>query len=318
MVEVRGLVEKPAPKDAPSNLSIIGRYVLMPEIFEHLGRMERGAGNEVQLTDGMARLIGSQPFHGLRYEGRRFDCGDKIGFLEARSPSRLKRPDMARRRARLPDRRHLLTRPRETVRRWRSLIASIRPSLREYDIRGMVGGTLSAADAFAIGRVFGSIVAREGGATVAVGYDGRLSSPQLEAALVEGLRASGIEVVHRPRPTPMLYYAATTLKTDGAVMVTGSHNPPDYNGFKMVLGGKPFFGEQIRRWASMALRAATWWTRRGAPERNVDVAGDYVARLLADWDGGDRLLKVVWDNGNGAAGEVLHGWSRRCRASISC
>jgi len=95
LVEVKGLVEKPAPKDAPSNLSIIGRYVLMPEVIKYLALMERGAGNEVQLTDGMARLIGEQPFHGLRYEGRRFDCGDKIGFLEAQIAFALKRPDMA-------------------------------------------------------------------------------------------------------------------------------------------------------------------------------------------------------------------------------
>ena len=95
LVEVKGLVEKPDPKDAPSNLSIIGRYVLMPEVIGHLSRMERGAGNEVQLTDGMARLIGQQPFHGLRYEGRRFDCGDKIGFLEAQIAFALKRPEMA-------------------------------------------------------------------------------------------------------------------------------------------------------------------------------------------------------------------------------
>ena len=88
-------MEKPAPEDAPSNLSIIGRYVLMPEVIGHLGRMERGAGNEVQLTDGMAKLIGKQPFHGLRYEGRRFDCGDKIGFLEAQIAFALKRPDLA-------------------------------------------------------------------------------------------------------------------------------------------------------------------------------------------------------------------------------
>jgi UTP--glucose-1-phosphate uridylyltransferase len=88
-------VEKPAPADAPSNLSIIGRYVLMPEVIGHLARMERGAGNEVQLTDGMARLIGNQPFHGLRYEGRRFDCGDKVGFLEAQIAFALKRPDLA-------------------------------------------------------------------------------------------------------------------------------------------------------------------------------------------------------------------------------
>ena len=95
LVEVLGLVEKPAPKDAPSNLSIIGRYILMPEVITHLARMDRGAGNEVQLTDGMARLIGEQPFHGLRYQGRRFDCGDKIGFLEAQIAFALQRPDLA-------------------------------------------------------------------------------------------------------------------------------------------------------------------------------------------------------------------------------
>ena len=95
LVEVQGLVEKPAPKDAPSNLSIIGRYVLMPEVIGHLARMERGAGGEVQLTDGMARLIGNQPFHGLRYQGKRFDCGDKLGFLEAQIAYALKHPDLA-------------------------------------------------------------------------------------------------------------------------------------------------------------------------------------------------------------------------------
>jgi phosphomannomutase len=178
-------------------------------------------------------------------------------------------------------------------------------TLREYDIRGTVGRTLFEDDAFAIGRCFGSLVARSGGVTVAVGYDGRLSSPAMEAALAKGLSASGIETVRIGRgPTPMLYYAATKLKTDGAVMVTGSHNPPDYNGFKMVLGGKPFFGEQIRALGGQAM-AGDVVAETVAPERNVDVSADYVARLLADWDGGDRMLKVVWDNGNGAAGEVL-------------
>ena len=94
-VEVTGLVEKPKPADAPSNLSIIGRYVLMPEVLGCLSQMERGAGNEVQLTDAMAKLIGHGPFHGLRYEGRRFDCGDKIGFLEAQIAFALKRPELA-------------------------------------------------------------------------------------------------------------------------------------------------------------------------------------------------------------------------------
>ena len=95
LVEVTGLVEKPKPEDAPSNLSIIGRYVLLPDVIGHLARMERGAGNEVQLTDGMARMIGHSPFHGLRYEGTRFDCGDKIGFLEAQIAFALRRPEMA-------------------------------------------------------------------------------------------------------------------------------------------------------------------------------------------------------------------------------
>ncbi len=95
MVEVLGLVEKPKPADAPSNLSVIGRYVLLPEVLGHLSQMERGAGNEVQLTDAMAKMIGNTPFHGLRYEGRRFDCGDKIGFLEAQIAFALKRPELA-------------------------------------------------------------------------------------------------------------------------------------------------------------------------------------------------------------------------------
>ncbi len=94
LVEVTGLVEKPKPVDAPSNLSVIGRYVLLPEVIQHLSRMERGAGNEVQLTDAMAKMIGHTPFHGLRYEGRRFDCGDKVGFLEAQIAFALKRPDL--------------------------------------------------------------------------------------------------------------------------------------------------------------------------------------------------------------------------------
>jgi phosphomannomutase len=177
--------------------------------------------------------------------------------------------------------------------------------LREYDIRGIVGRTLHSADAFAIGRVFGSIVARSGGKRVAVGYDGRLTSPELEQALVDGLRASGMEAMRVGRgPTPMLYYTATTRETDGAVMVTGSHNPPDYNGFKMMLGRKPFFGQQILQIGTLAEAGDVVQEAVGS-EQKIDIADDYIARLLADWDGGDRMLKVVWDNGNGAAGDVL-------------
>ncbi len=176
--------------------------------------------------------------------------------------------------------------------------------LREYDIRGIVGDTLHPADAFAIGRCLATLVLRGGGKTVAVGYDGRLTSPELELALVDGLVASGAEVLRVGRgPTPMLYYAATVHRTAGAVMVTGSHNPPDYNGFKMMLGGKPFYGAQIAALGAQA--AAGDVTEAAGSARSLDVADEYIARLLSDWDGGDRALNVVWDNGNGAAGDVL-------------
>ncbi len=176
--------------------------------------------------------------------------------------------------------------------------------LREYDIRGIVGQTLHPIDAFAVGRAFGSLVARAGGSRVVVGYDGRLSSPALEPPLVEGLKASGITAIRIGRgPTPMLYYAAVREKADGAAMVTGSHNPPDHNGFKMMFAGKPFFGEAIRGLGRLA-ESGDFVTAAG-DERRIDVTDTYVARLARDWDGGSRALTVVWDNGNGAAGEVL-------------
>jgi UTP--glucose-1-phosphate uridylyltransferase len=94
LASVRGLVEKPSPETAPSTLSIIGRYILQPEVFAEIENTPRGAGGEIQLTDGMVRLIGRQPFHGLRYEGHRYDCGDKIGFLEANIAFGLARDDV--------------------------------------------------------------------------------------------------------------------------------------------------------------------------------------------------------------------------------
>lgn len=91
---VEGLVEKPKPEDAPSTLSIIGRYVLLSEVFEHLSKHERGAGNEIQLTDAMAKMIGKYPFHGLRFAGERFDCGDKLGWLQANMAYAMERDDL--------------------------------------------------------------------------------------------------------------------------------------------------------------------------------------------------------------------------------
>ncbi len=96
LVRAKGVVEKPTPDQAPSTLAVIGRYILEPEVFEHLGRIGRGAGNEIQLTDALARMIGGKhAFHGYRFDGRRFDCGDKVGFLEATIAYALARPELA-------------------------------------------------------------------------------------------------------------------------------------------------------------------------------------------------------------------------------
>src|SRR5438477_10122240 len=154
--------------------------------------------------------------------------------------------------------------------------------LREYDIRGIVGKTLFTADAHALGRAFAATLATTGGRRAAVGYDGRLTSPELEAALVAGLAEGGADVVRIGRgPTPMLYYAAATLGVDGGIMVTGSHNPPDHNGFKIVLGGKPFFGEAIQKLGAMALALGPAGTARGRVEAHR-VFDDYVERLAKD------------------------------------
>jgi phosphomannomutase len=180
--------------------------------------------------------------------------------------------------------------------------------LREYDIRGIAGTTLFAADAHALGRVFAATVADSGGRRVAVGYDGRLTSPEFEAALVDGLAEGGVDVVRIGRgPTPMLYYAEATLEgdraVDGGIMVTGSHNPPDHNGFKLVLGGRPFFGEAIQEVGRMALALGPPGAARGRVDE-YSVFDQYVERLARDYDA-RRGLSVAWDCGNGATGEVV-------------
>ncbi len=175
--------------------------------------------------------------------------------------------------------------------------------LREYDIRGVVGSTLTEGDARAVGRAFGTVVVGGGGTTVCVGYDGRLSSPALEAAMVEGLVSVGLKVFRIGLgPTPMLYFATRDRHTDAGVMITGSHNPPEYNGVKMVLGKGPVYGAKIQELGSIAGKGA-FAVGQGASEW-IDVRDDYVARLLKDYDGTSDL-KVAWDAGNGASGEIL-------------
>ncbi|MES2022726.1 MAG: phosphomannomutase/phosphoglucomutase [Pseudomonadota bacterium] len=180
-------------------------------------------------------------------------------------------------------------------------------SLREYDIRGIVGKTLGTADADAIGRGFGTRVRRAGGTRVAVGYDGRLSSPELEAALVGGLTAVGVNVVRIGMgPTPMLYYAEATLEVDGGIEITGSHNPAEYNGFKMVLQHKPFFGADIQDLGRMATEG-DWDVVADEADRGTvstaDIEDDYVGRLVAGYAGGS--YKIGWDAGNGVSGPII-------------
>lgn len=181
--------------------------------------------------------------------------------------------------------------------------------LREYDIRGIIGETLSAADAYAIGRGFATLLRRAGGSKVAVGYDGRVSSPELEAALVTGLAASGVDVVRIGLgPTPMLYYAEASMEdVQGGIQITGSHNPANYNGFKMVFMGRPFFGDDIQQLGRLAA-VGDWLDGQGLSERR-EVLHAYVDRLVEGLAGigQDRLsaLRIGWDAGNGAAGPAL-------------
>ena len=181
--------------------------------------------------------------------------------------------------------------------------------LREYDIRGIIGETLGPDDARAIGRGFATLLRRAGGKLVAVGYDGRVSSPMLEHALIEGLTASGCDVRRVGMgPTPMLYYAeASAEEVDGGIQITGSHNPANYNGFKMVFQGRPFFGEDIVTIGRMAAQGE-WDDGTGTVETR-EVLDDYIDRLLVGLEGipTDKLaaLRVSWDAGNGAAGPAL-------------
>lgn len=175
-------------------------------------------------------------------------------------------------------------------------------SLREYDIRGIVGKTLGADDARAIGRGFATRVRRAGGTRVAVGYDGRESSPMLEAALVEGLTASGVDVVRIGLgATPMLYYAEAVLEVDGGIQITGSHNPSNYNGFKMVLQHRPFFGADIQDLGALAEKGD--WESGAGTVSEAEVLDDYVGRLMAGYAGG--AFRIGWDAGNGAAGPAI-------------
>ena len=177
------------------------------------------------------------------------------------------------------------------------LTASI---FKAYDIRGIVPGALNESVAEALGLAFGTVARQQGEQTVAVGRDGRLSGPGLSAALIRGLVAAGIDVIDIGlATTPMLYFAAHTLCHSG-IQVTGSHNPRDYNGFKMVLGGRAIYGEDIQALRRM-METESHQTSDGGRVRHVNVLAPYTDRIVGDVKLA-RPMKVVVDCGNGVAG----------------
>ena len=172
---------------------------------------------------------------------------------------------------------------------------------KAYDIRGIVPSTINETVAEALGRAFGTQALKEGEKTVAVGRDGRLSGPSLAAALMRGLAASGVEVIDVGMvTTPMLYFAANTLCSSG-IQVTGSHNPKNYNGFKMVLGGRAIYGDDIQALRQLMETETSVTAATPGTIRQADVLADYTARIV----GGITLarpMKIVIDSGNGIAG----------------
>lgn len=176
--------------------------------------------------------------------------------------------------------------------------------LRAYDIRGIIDETLTDRDAFMVGRCFGTIVRDRGGKLVTLGRDGRLSSETLEKAMTEGLMACGLEVLTIGLvPTPALYYSEYYCEADGAIMITGSHNPMNHNGFKLSLNKRSFHGEDIKNFAILA-RGGTFAEGNGHT-KSVDILDSYINQLARDYYdhyAQGRELKVAWDMGNGVAG----------------
>jgi len=156
--------------------------------------------------------------------------------------------------------------------------------LREYDIRGIVGDTLTEADAYGLGRTYAAKAHGEGARTISVGRDGRTHSGMLEAQLIRGLTEGGINVISVGMgPSPMLYFATHYLDVDGGIQVTGSHNPADYNGFKLLLKGRSVFGAEIQGIGKRA--AAGEWSQGTGTTEEVDIREAYVDRLVEDFEG---------------------------------
>src|ERR1017187_9391356 len=187
-----------------------------------------------------------------------------------------------------------------------------REIFKAYDIRGIVGKTLTVDAVRTIGRALGSEARERGLSAIAIGRDGRLSGPALSAALASGIAAAGVDVVDIGCvPTPVTYFAAFALGTDSCVSVTGSHNPPDYNGLKMVLGGQTLFGPLIQD-LRLRIEAGRMASGRGTIRR-ADVRAEYLSRILKHKDGVKlaRPMKIVVDCGNGVGRRLAPELFRR-------
>lgn len=182
-----------------------------------------------------------------------------------------------------------------------STAVQLSPSIfKAYDVRGIVPATLHEDIARGLGRAFGSAARAIGQTTVAVGRDGRLSGPALSAALIAGLMEAGIEVIDVGMvTTPLLYFAAHTLCQSG-IQVTGSHNPKDYNGFKMVLAGRAIYGDEIQA-LRHTMEQESWQLAPGGSVRQADVLPAYCQHIISDVHLA-RPMKIVVDSGNGIAG----------------
>ncbi len=197
-------------------------------------------------------------------------------------------------------------------------MATLTPGIfKAYDIRGVLGKTLDTAIATQIGQAFGSTALECGETTVIIGRDGRLSGPALSAALAEGLRATGVNVIDVGMvATPMLYYATQVLGAASGIMVTGSHNPPDYNGFKMVLAGEAIYGDAIQRLHARIVANDVLQGAGGAGSyREHDIREAYLQRIVSDVKLA-RPMTIAIDCGNGVAGGVAGELFRRLGCDV--
>ncbi|QEI08419.1 phosphomannomutase/phosphoglucomutase [Pigmentiphaga aceris] len=181
---------------------------------------------------------------------------------------------------------------------------SFSSAFKAYDIRGVVDTVLTPGFAYALGGAYAAQARERGMTEVVVGRDGRLSGPALSAALIQGLTEGGINVIDIGMvPTPLVYFAAVTLDTGAGIAITGSHNPPQYNGFKMVIGGDALYGDAIQSLRARIEAGLPVAALQKGTVRNVDIVPDYIARIVGDVKLA-RPIKVIIDAGNGIAGAV--------------